>query len=307
MSRCDHRPRASAASRRLVAFDLDGTALLPDGTLAPGVADVLLCARQRDVSLASVSGRNVDRSLYPFAAHLNISSSMYIGAYNGAVVLSPEQEGQRQVLLEQRLPEDALAPLLDELRSKDHNFIYYKLDCGVDGRITERVIPNWPSLSTDAIQRQTGTSMVFDCTLLDQLASRKLQPPPKLLILPGKDRRDSVFQDLVGLLRGCLYIARTSDDRIEIMSPAVSKRTAVARIAQVEGLSLADVVAVGDGDNDLPMLSAAGRGFLLANAAADIREEAQGRGIEIGPLCSQGGFAEVMRREVLNNHCGSLP
>lgn len=53
---------------------------------------------------------------------------------------------------------------------------------------------------------------------------------------------------------------------IDIMNRGVDKGTGVARLCEHLGISIDDVVACGDTDNDAEMLQAVGHGYLVANA-----------------------------------------
>ena len=53
---------------------------------------------------------------------------------------------------------------------------------------------------------------------------------------------------------------------IDIMNRGVDKGTGIARLCEHLGISIADVVACGDTDNDAEMLEAVGHGYLVANA-----------------------------------------
>lgn len=59
---------------------------------------------------------------------------------------------------------------------------------------------------------------------------------------------------------------------LEIMAKGVSKGTALARVAEGLGIPLSEVVAFGDGMNDLEMLKVAGTGILMANADPRLKE-----------------------------------
>lgn len=53
---------------------------------------------------------------------------------------------------------------------------------------------------------------------------------------------------------------------IDIMNQGVDKGTGVERLCEYLGISVADVVACGDTDNDAEMLETVGHGYLVANA-----------------------------------------
>ena len=55
---------------------------------------------------------------------------------------------------------------------------------------------------------------------------------------------------------------------LTVMAPGVSKWAGVLVFCAAAGRSPADVVAVGDGSNDVPMLRAAGRALTVAGSRA---------------------------------------
>jgi len=61
---------------------------------------------------------------------------------------------------------------------------------------------------------------------------------------------------------------------LELSAKGVHKGSGLLRLCGELGLSPADCVAVGDADNDIPMLSAAGLGVAMGNAPAHVRAAA---------------------------------
>lgn len=59
---------------------------------------------------------------------------------------------------------------------------------------------------------------------------------------------------------------------LEVMAKGVSKGVALARVAERLGLTAAEIIAFGDGRNDLEMLRYAGKGVLMANADPALKE-----------------------------------
>lgn len=80
-----------------------------------------------------------------------------------------------------------------------------------------------------------------------------------------------------------------------VHAPGVSKATGVETLASRLGLTLADVLAVGDGENDLPLLRAAGLGVAMGNAPEHVRAQADAvvRGHD------EDGVVEALERFVL--------
>lgn len=63
-------------------------------------------------------------------------------------------------------------------------------------------------------------------------------------------------------------VQRTSHRFLEWNDPDTDKATGLRTAAGILGIALQDVVAIGDAENDLPMLLAAGRGVAVAGASA---------------------------------------
>lgn len=74
---------------------------------------------------------------------------------------------------------------------------------------------------------------------------------------------------------------------LEIMDERASKGAALQWLCRHLDIPTENVVAFGDGENDVPMLEAAGDGVAMANAAPAIRSHAD----HIAPSCDEAGVA----------------
>ena len=81
---------------------------------------------------------------------------------------------------------------------------------------------------------------------------------------------------------------------LDILPAQVSKASALRHLAELRGLGMEDVLAIGDNWNDLPMLEAAGSAVLMSNAPEDLKRLAEKRGWAIGPSNDQDGVAEAL-------------
>lgn len=64
-------------------------------------------------------------------------------------------------------------------------------------------------------------------------------------------------------------------DFINVLTPGVSKRTAMEALMQHLGLEPDQVMAIGDGLNDIPIITAAGLGIAMGNAPSEVKAAAQ--------------------------------
>jgi len=60
-------------------------------------------------------------------------------------------------------------------------------------------------------------------------------------------------------------------DFINVVAPEVSKGTALVALASHLGISLSEVIAIGDGTNDIPLLSCAGLAIAMDNAPDEVK------------------------------------
>ena len=78
---------------------------------------------------------------------------------------------------------------------------------------------------------------------------------------------------------------------LDILPAGCSKASALERLAELRGISMLDVLAIGDNWNDLPMLEIAGQSVLMSNAPEALKELAGERGWTIGHSNDEDGVA----------------
>ncbi len=82
------------------------------------------------------------------------------------------------------------------------------------------------------------------------------------------------------------------------MRPSVSKARAMLALAEKRGIRAEEIMALGDSGNDVEMIRAAGLGVAMGNAIPAVKEAAD----EIAPPCEENGFAEAVRKFVLEGN-----
>ena len=279
----------------LVTFDLDGTVLDSESRLAPSAVEAIAALVDRGVPTASVSGRSIRRSLEPFADHSELVSALYMGGYNGAVVVGPDEGAGRAVLHEERLDPTAFIQLVEYGQAEGLNLIYCMFEQGDDGFVEEYRHVG----SVDHLEVLGGPGFVFDEALYARCLSDELSAPPKIMLVVDPSKRDGLIADIEALCGDQVYTSWAIPDRVEIMRKGVDKGGAIRALVERVGGAVERVLSVGDADNDLPMLRAAGVGVLMGNAKAEVKKAVEGEGIRVGPAFVEDGFAEVVREYVL--------
>ena len=91
-------------------------------------------------------------------------------------------------------------------------------------------------------------------------------------------------------------LTQSSADFIEIISPGVSKASALVKLAELMDIDISETMAIGDAGNDLPMLKAAGFSVAMGNATEEVKaiaDAATGN-------CDDDGWAQAIYKYVLN-------
>lgn len=239
---------------RLIAIDLDGTLLRDDGTLSEGNAEAISRALAAGVQIVLASGR-MFRTILPHARRLNLAGPVI--AYNGALA---KVISTGEVLSHTPVPPRIADEMIDHCLSRGIHLNFY-----LDDEVYVQRINEWSRLydgRTGARSKQTDLSLL------------KGYAPTKLQVIDHPSRIEGLLAEFRSLLNGRLYFLRTMPEYIEFMNKDVSKGKALKEIMRKLGVERGEVVAIGDGGNDIPMMMEAGMGIAMGNALDEVKEVA---------------------------------
>jgi len=240
---------------RLVATDLDGTLLDPDGRVTARTARALRAAEDVGVQVVFVTARP-PRWLAGLAPHV-AGHGVAICA-NGAAVV---EVASGTVLVEHGMSADLVTRLARSLREAlgDVRLATESVDgfAAEHGFVHGAVVPDGCPLAA---------------RIEDVLPASTL----KLLVRTAADhgtRHAGVVQSAIG---SAALVADSGAHGLGEVGPlGVTKAGALAAWAAQRGLAPQDVWACGDAPNDLPMLTWAGESFAVANAYDEVRARAR--------------------------------
>jgi Cof subfamily protein (haloacid dehalogenase superfamily) len=242
---------------KLFAFDLDGTLLDDKKQLSAANLRALHEIEEAGCIVAFATGRigsSVQRYL-PKGL-----SRMALLTLNGAEVWAGTDRDATRVYYAPLASERADF-LLDHGRDAPFALNYY-IDDGLYAVRTEKSMP-W----IDLYVRQTSSVYHFEASL-DRFRGRH---PSKIIFVgspPVLDEQQKHFKELWG---DSVYICRTWDYYLEFLNPKANKASGLEALADAYGISLSDVAAFGDAENDIPMLRKAGLGVAMANAEPEVK------------------------------------
>ena len=244
---------------RAIALDLDGTLTNHDKVVTPRTRQALLKAQELGTVIILASGRPT-YGIVPVAECLELEKrGGYILSYNGGNIVNAKT-GEK--LFSQFLP-DAVIPILYKYaKEKNHALLGY----AGNEIITE--MPDDPYVKEESRINKMNIRKVDN--LLDAL-----EPHPTKLLMTG-DPTDMIKAEekLVEILGEKMDIFRSAPFFLELVPKGIDKAQSLLRLLSKINLTPADLIAFGDGYNDLSMLKLAGVGVAMANAAPEVRADA---------------------------------
>ncbi|MDR2364118.1 MAG: Cof-type HAD-IIB family hydrolase [Spirochaetaceae bacterium] len=264
---------------KALAMDLDGTVLTPDARLGDRTLRVLKDCLNRGIGLIFCTGRSLEGA-EPYRAVLGARGPMVY--FNGAKVM--DMPGR--TVLSQTLLDKAAANFCVDLSRKLGVYcqIYFP---GTRERPADLLMAEYRSEETALYRNHTGVDTVIG-DLKEALADPGCTGCIKSMFIAGPAQQDIIRPILSEQFGGRIYMTRTYGTFLEVMSPGVSKGRGLKLAMDHLGLSPEELIALGDGENDLPLFEAAGFSAAPANAKAQVLAAADFR---IGSDAEEGAAA----------------
>lgn len=264
---------------RLVAVDLDGTLIGPDLHISDVDRRAIARATGAGIEVCIATGRLFAAGV-PFAAELGLHG--FLIPLNGAAVYDIERRAMvRCVPLDASVAREAVAALRTAAMRVQ---LYFGDDLYLDG-MDER---------SEAYIRLSRVIPVMVPDLEALLAGPPPGPGPMKVLAIGDE---AAVQEQVRVL-GARFGARANVFRslrqyVEVTDPHADKASALRWVAQQRRYEQQQVAAIGDSDNDAPMLRWAGRSYAVSDGSPLAKDAARR---VVGP-CGSGvadAFADLL-------------
>lgn len=270
---------------KMIGLDLDGTLLTDRKELTQHTRDVLAAAIQKGVIVLAATGRpysGIPQEIQRFPG------IRYALTSNGARIIDTKTG---KVLLEHLLPLESAKKALEIMEKYDTlQEIYFD---GVGYADEDKLAQ---------IGRYHHNPYMWEYVL----KSRKSVPDIYKVIAEKNqdmDKLQGVFADMEERAEAWKELGRLEDIvlvgslgyNIEINAVGVNKGRGLIELGELLGIRREEIMACGDGDNDIPMLKEAGLGVAMANAD----ERAKAAADYITDSNDDEGVAKAIERFVL--------
>lgn len=245
----------------LVAVDMDGTLLHNDKSISDYTINVLRKIVEKGILLVPASGRPLNGM--KAAVLNNVKGIKYAICSNGAMLMDVQKE---KSISETGIPTEKALEALTYLEQFPVA-VYVHTDRGTfraEGWEKTGLSEKYPYIrfsegtvkNLGEFLRTSGVNVMKmgAYILTDELAQKLLE---KGSPIPG------------------IVFLRTGDGIIELNSIHASKGNALCTLCKKLGISMENVLAIGDNENDISMLQAAGISAAMENAEDDVKQAAK--------------------------------
>lgn len=262
---------------KLMALDIDGTLTCgDDGAISQRTINLLRQLQQNGMRLCLASGRP-PYGIRPIARLLGMEEyGGYIIGFNGGVL---EEYPSQKVLYTSVLPDEALPVVVECGRRPGHTILTY-----IGDEIFTEDAAN-PYVLVSHRRNSMPVHQVDDFLSLPR-------PLPKCILTGEPDDMPALWREVSARLYGIADTFLSEAYFLEIVNRGTDKADALTRLLLHIGISHENLIAAGDGFNDIGMIRLASLGIAMGNAHPDVRAMAD----VVAPPSSQDGLAQVLER-----------
>lgn len=261
---------------RLIATDLDGTLLAPDGTVSRRNRAALELAGAAGVPVIPVTARN-PIGLRALAPQTGFDSWALCGNGSFGINLATGR-----VLFTVEAPAATLTALADALDAVLPGVKYAAIRDAGESFVAQA---GYAQLATFSDHKRDPATMGGV-----QRAAVTGLPGLKLVFRHANVSAAELYRVACGLGLDGFEMTLSGAPFVEVMAKGVTKATGLARLCEHLGITADQVVALGDGLNDVDMLRWAGTGYAVANADAPVRRAADA----LTASNAEDGFAKAV-------------
>lgn len=243
----------------IIVLDLDGTLTNRDKVITPKTKAALLEIQRRGKKIVLASGRPT-QGVMPLAKELELDQyGSYILSYNGGMITDCSTG---EVIFSRLLPVEANQKIVELAEDERVDFLTYEKDV---------IITNNKDCPYGLIEQKING---MEIRQIEDMKSHLDFPVPKFLFLDDGDYLAMVEPRVKAALGSRFSVYRSEPFFLEILPKGIDKAASLERLLAHIGMTREQMIACGDGYNDLTMIQYVGLGVAMENAVLPVRKAA---------------------------------
>ncbi len=264
----------------LIAVDLDGTLVRSDQSISQRTLDALIRVQQQGVKVAVASGRPTFGTAHAADALRLDEFGGYVMSYNGGEIY----DWRTKTRLHAQTLDERIMPYL-YMCTKEHGMpIMTYIDKEVVSEVENNEYIRYSSMRNRMPIRKVN----------DFVAEVQGAGIVKCMIVGAPTLLPALEAEMQAALKGKAGVFRSEPFFLEIVPMGIDKAKGLSILLNKIGLKREELMAFGDGYNDIPMLQFAGMGVAMDNAADEIKKAAD----KVAPNNDDDGIAVFLEKEM---------
>lgn len=243
----------------IIVLDLDGTLTNRDKIITPRTKEALMKAQEAGKIVVLASGRPT-AGVQPLAEELELARyGSYILSYNGGMITNCRTG---EAVFSALLPLEANRKILNLAKEHRVDILTYEGD---------HIITNNKECPYAVIESNINHLPLRQIDNMEEYIDFQV---PKFLMLDDGDYLVTVEPKVKAAMGRDFSVYRSEEFFLEIMPKGIDKAQSLERLLTHLGMTKDEMIACGDGYNDLSMIRYAGLGVAMENAVLPVRNAA---------------------------------
>jgi len=264
---------------RLIATDVDGTLLNSGGILPERNLKAIRAAREQGITVAIASGR-FPENVYVLLENYGLRCPI-IGT-NGAKIV----DENLKLISETCMDQETAFQVLETLIQMNADYFIFGDHCVCTSAASKR---HHSELSQGERIKSLGIAYFRGPEQAREIVRGKVY---KFFI--GNSIPLQAVRERLALVPG-IELTQSNNNNLEVMPRGVHKGAGVQKLAEVLSVPIAQVMTLGDENNDIPMLRLAGVSVAMGNGAEQAKEAA----MYVTAANDACGFADAVEKYAL--------
>ena len=242
---------------KMLVLDVDGTLLNEEKVISKRTLNALRKVQHAGMRIMLASGRPT-YGLLPLAKQLELGLyNGYVLSYNGGQVINASNG---EVIFERRINPEQIPYLEKKAVKNDFAIMTYNGDTVVTNQSDNMHVAAEAELNGMKLEVQEFFSAMID------------YPPCKcMLVSDNEEALVELEQHWKRRLNGVLDVFRSESYFLEVVANGVDKGNTLAAVMEMLDIKSEEILAIGDGVADVPMLQLAGTSVAMGNAPDSVK------------------------------------